>query len=105
VKRIAPTFTNLGMHYVYDGVQCVLVQVEVNVRGLLAVHARRLIKSKRGQANLSRGTVRMSLASPDDQERAREAQRVKEEMAELLRENQSLRRTLTRHNIAEPKQS
>lgn len=83
MKRVAPTFTNLGMHFVAAGSEVVLVQVEVNVRGLLAVHARRLIKSKRGTANLSQGTVRMSIASPDDQERAARAREQAEEMSAL----------------------
>ena len=73
MKRAAPQFTNLGMYFVDAGAEVVLVQVEVNVRGLLAVHARRLIKSKRGIANLSQGTVRMTVATPDDQEKAQRA--------------------------------
>ncbi|MBI5689291.1 MAG: hypothetical protein HZC55_04280 [Verrucomicrobia bacterium] len=82
-KRAAPVFTNLGMYFVDAGVEIVLVQVEVNVRGLLAVHARRLIKSKRGAANLSRGTVRMSIASAGDQERAARARETAEELSAL----------------------
>lgn len=69
MKRPAPVFTNLGMHFVnVSANQVVLVQVEVNVRGLLAVHGRRLCKSKVGKASASSGTVRMTLATPDDRE-------------------------------------
>lgn len=69
MKRPAPIFTNLGMHFVNVSADKVaLVQVEVNVRGLLSVHARRLCKSKRGMACLSGGAVRMILATPEDRE-------------------------------------
>lgn len=71
MKRNPPVFTNLGMHFLQVSAdKIVLVQVEVNVRGLIAVHARRLCKSKRGLACVSSGTVRMSLATPDCKEAA-----------------------------------
>lgn len=70
MSRVQPVFTNLGMHFVSAGAEVMLVQVEVNVRGLLSLHARRLIKSKRAMASVSSGTVRMTLATPDSQEKA-----------------------------------
>jgi len=89
-KRPAPSFTNLGMHFVAAGREVVLVQVEINVRGLLAKNARRLIKSKRGVACLSGGAVRMTIATPDDQEKAhREAEIVRrcEDYDRMAQEN------------------
>ncbi|QYM80252.1 hypothetical protein K0B96_06460 [Horticoccus luteus] len=80
----SPVFTNLGMHFVDAGAEIVLVHVDVNVRGLLALHARRLIKSKRALATLGKGTIRMSIASADDQERAARARAVAEEFDGLL---------------------
>ncbi len=64
-------FTSLGMHFVnVSKTEVATVLVEVNVRGLLAVHARRLCKSKRGMATVSSGTVRITLATPGDRELA-----------------------------------
>lgn len=94
MKRAAPVFTDLGMHFVDTGAEVVLVQIEVKVRGLLAVHARRLIKSKRGTANVSQGTVRMSIATPDDQERAARARAVAEELASLQHKGAELQLSL-----------
>ncbi len=104
MKRAAPVFTNLGMHFVAAGLDVILVQIEVNVRGLLAVHTRRLIKSKRGVANVSFGTVRMTIASPDDKEKAARAHeiatrcedydRMAEQNINLLAENGLLRSEL-----------
>lgn len=108
MKRTPPQFTNLGMHFVAAGSDVVLVQVEVNVRGLLAVHARRLIKSKRGTANISFGTVRLTVATPDDQERAHRAHevatkcedydRMAEQNTALLAENGLLRQLINERN-------
>jgi hypothetical protein len=71
MKSQGPTFTSLGMHFVsVSAKDVVTVLVEVNVRGLLSLHARRLCKSKRGMACLSSGTVRMTLATPTDHEAA-----------------------------------
>ena len=68
-RKKAPTFTSIGMHFVQvSGAEIVLVAIDINVRGLLAVHARRLCKSKRGIATCCRGTVRMALATPADRE-------------------------------------
>lgn len=76
--RVQPVFTNLGMHFVQAGSEVVLVQVEVNVRGLLSLHARRLIKSRRGMATVSSQTVRMTIATPEGQETAAAARDVVE---------------------------
>ena len=71
MKRTAPTFTSLGMHFVnVSATEVATVLVEVNVRGLLSLHARRLCKSKRGMATVSHGTVRVTLATPTDRELA-----------------------------------
>ncbi|MES2697263.1 MAG: hypothetical protein V4773_27610 [Verrucomicrobiota bacterium] len=93
-QRPAIVFTNLGMHFVDAGAEVVTVQVEVNVRGLLAVHARRLIKSKRGVANVSFGTVRMTLASTDDKEKAARAHALSVELASLQQQVASLQLSL-----------
>lgn len=110
MKRAAPVFTNLGMHFVAAGSDVVLVQIEVNVRGLLAVHARRLIKSKRGVANVSFGTVRLTVATPDDQEKANRAHvmatkcddydRMAEQNINLHAENGLLRQLINERNYA-----
>lgn len=109
MKRPAPVFTNLGMHFVnVSADRVVLVQVEVNVRGLLAVHGRRLVKSKSGRACLSSGAVRMSLATPDDREIAHAVAHsptfINERAAhEALSENERLHTEITplRHEVLE----
>lgn len=59
------------MHFVnLSRTEVATVLVEVNVRGLLAMHARRLCKSKRAMATVSSGTVRIALATPDSRELA-----------------------------------
>lgn len=102
VKKSPPVFTSLGMHFVnVSADQVVLVQVEINVRGLLAVHGRRLVKSKRGAASASSGTVRMTLATPGDREIAHAVahspgfanERV---VHEVMNENDALRAKLDR---------
>lgn len=92
--RKAPVFTNLGMHFVDAGSELVLVEVQVNVRGLLALHARRLIKSKQALATVGRGTVRMSIATPDDQERAARAKACAVEVEALMRKCAGLQHDL-----------
>ncbi len=61
--------TSLGMHYMPapDGTP-VLVLVEVNVPRLLAVLCERVAKSKRGVASSGKGSVRVSLATPEARE-------------------------------------
>lgn len=101
MKRPPAVFTNLGMHFLHVSAEHVaLVQVEVNVRGLIAVHARRLCKSKRGLACVSSGTVRMTLATPDSQEAAAVvARQAIEKDAEIGRLHQELSRL--RHELQE----
>lgn len=55
--------TSLGMHFIDVDGSPVLVNVAINVPRILAVLGKRLVKSKRGTANLAHGSVRLSVAT------------------------------------------
>ncbi len=109
MPRTPHSYTNLGMHFVnVSAEEVVLVQVEVNLRGLLAVHGRRLVKSKRGIASASSGTVRMTLATPGDREIAHAVAHSpgftnERDLHDALEENERLHREITRlrHEVIE----
>lgn len=62
----AARLTSLGMHYLPAPDETpVLVTVEINMSRLLAILRARVFKSKRGQASMGKGSVRVSVATPD----------------------------------------
>jgi len=68
-NAVSQRLTSLGMYWMLTSDETpVLVQVEINVPRLLAISAERLFRSKRGAAASGKGSVRISIATPEGQE-------------------------------------
>ena len=69
LNKPAQRLTSLGMHWVAapDGTP-VLVLVEINLARLLATIGQKVTRNKCGMSAGCRGSVRLSLARPEDRE-------------------------------------